>query len=147
MFSVLMPVYHKDNPVYFRAALASLVPQLAYVNEIVLVKDGPLGLALETALDAQRALLPLKVVALPQNAGLANALNAGLEHCRSAWVFRFDADDLCLPQPAALQSERIRAAPLDIPGGQIEECEPATLAVTGRRLVPCEAAQIRVFLR
>jgi glycosyltransferase involved in cell wall biosynthesis len=147
MFSVLMPVYHKDNPVYFRAALASLVPQLPHVNEVVLVKDGPLGLALEAALDAQRALLPLRVVALPKNAGLAAALNAGLAHCRSAWVFRFDADDLCLPQRAALQSERIRATPLDILGGQIEECEPATLAVTGRRLVPCEAAQIRSFLR
>ena len=38
MFSVLMPVYHKDNPVYFRAAL---VPQLPYFDEIVLVKDAP----------------------------------------------------------------------------------------------------------
>jgi glycosyltransferase involved in cell wall biosynthesis len=147
MFSVLMSVYHKDNPAYFRAALASLAPQLPHVDEVVLVKDGPLGGPLEAVVDAQRALLPLKVLALPQNVGLARALNAGLAHCRSAWVMRFDSDDLCLPQRAALQRERIGAGALDILGGQIEECEPATLAVTGRRLVPCEAAEIRRFLR
>ena len=147
MFSVLMPVYHKDDPVYFREALASLLPQLPWVDEVVLVKDGPLGAPLEAALDTQRALLPLRVVALPCNVGLARALNAGLAHCRSDWVFRFDADDLCVPERAALQSARLRAGGLDILGGQIEECDPATLAVTGRRLVPCEAQAIRSFLR
>jgi glycosyltransferase involved in cell wall biosynthesis len=147
MFSVLMPVYHKDNPCYFREALASLVPQLPYVDEVVLVKDGPLGAPLEAALDSQRARLPLREVALPKNVGLAGALNAGLARCRSAWVLRFDADDLCLPERAALQGERIRAEELDVLGGQIEECDPATLAVTGRRLVPCEAAEIRRFLK
>jgi glycosyltransferase involved in cell wall biosynthesis len=147
MFSVLMPVYHKDNPLYFREALASLAPQLPYVDEVVLVKDGPLGAPLEDALDGQRAHLPLRVVALPRNVGLARALNAGLARCRSAWVMRFDADDLCLPERAALQGERIREGGLDILGGQIEECDPSTRAPTGRRLVPCEAAEIRCFLR
>jgi glycosyltransferase involved in cell wall biosynthesis len=147
MFSVLLPVYHKDHPVYFREALASLAPQLAHIDEVVLVKDGPLGDALEAALDSQRVLLPLRVVALPHNVGLARALNAGLAHCRSDWVFRFDADDLCLPGRAALQSERIRGGGLDILGGQIEECDPATQAVTGRRLVPCDEEEIRRFLR
>jgi glycosyltransferase involved in cell wall biosynthesis len=87
------------------------------------------------------------VVALPHNVGLARALNAGLSYCKSDWVFRFDADDLCLPQRAALQSERIREDALDILGGQIEECDPATQAVTGRRLVPCDAGEIRRFLQ
>jgi hypothetical protein len=147
MFSVLMSVYRQDNPVYFREALASLAPQLPYVDEVVLVKDGPLGEALEAAIDGQRPVLPLREVALPQNVGLARALNAGLEHCKSDWVFRFDADDLCLPERAALQGERIRGGAFDIVGGQIEECEPATQAVTGRRLVPCEADEIRSYLR
>jgi glycosyltransferase involved in cell wall biosynthesis len=147
MFSVLMPVYHKENPVYFREALASLVPQLPYVDEVVLVKDGPLGEALEAVIDMQRALLPLHVVALPWNVGVAQALNAGLAQCRSDWVFRFDSDDLCVPDRAALQSARIREGGLDILGGQIVECDPATLAATGRRVVPCEAAGIRSFLR
>jgi glycosyltransferase involved in cell wall biosynthesis len=147
MFSVLMSVYHKDNPDYLREALASLVPQLPHVDEVVLVKDGPIGAALEGAITAFHSLLPLREVALPDNVGLARALNAGLVHCTSEWIFRFDADDICLPERAALQSERIRAGGLDILGGQIEECEPATQAVTGRRLVPCEAEGIRRFLR
>jgi glycosyltransferase involved in cell wall biosynthesis len=147
MFSVLMPVYHKDNPVYFDEALASLAPQLPWVDEVVLVKDGPLGPALEAALDVHRARLPLRELALPHNAGLARALNAGLAQCRADWVFRFDADDLCLPERAALQAERLREGLLDILGGQIEECDPATRAVTGRREVPCGAHEIRSYLR
>ena len=147
MFSVLMSVYHKDNPAYFREALASLGPQLPYVDEVVLVKDGPLGAALEAVIDSQRKLLPLREVALEQNVGLARALNAGLSRCKSEWVFRFDADDLCLPERAALQAEWLRNEALDILGGQIEECDPATQEVTGRRLVPCEAGEIRSFLR
>lgn len=147
MFSVLMSVYHKDNPVYLREALASLVPQLPYVDEVVLVKDGRLGPPLEAAIGAFRSQLPLRAIALPENVGLARALNAGLVHCASEWILRFDADDICLPERAALQSERIRAGGLDILGGQIEECDPATQTVTGRRLVPCEAGEIRRFLR
>lgn len=147
MFSVLMPVYHKDNPIYFQQALASLVPQLPYIEELVLVQDGPIGAALEEVVDAYRAVLPFHVLVLPQNVGLARALNAGLACCKSDWVFRFDADDLCLPERAALQSERIRDDVLDIVGGQIEECDPATQVVTGRRLVPCSADEIRGFLQ
>jgi glycosyltransferase involved in cell wall biosynthesis len=147
MFSVLMSVYHKDNPAYLAEALASLVPQLANVDQVVLVKDGPLGAGLEAAIDRWRAALPLWEVALPRNVGLARALNAGLAHCKSDWVLRFDADDLCVPERAALQRARIEDGALDILGGQIEECDPATLAVTGRRLVPCEEAAIRCFLR
>jgi len=147
MFSVLMSVYHKDQPEYFHAALASLAPQLPYVQQVVLVKDGPLGAPLEETVAAFRPVLPLHEVALPTNVGLARALNAGLAHCRADWVFRFDADDLCMPQRAALQSARIRCGDIDIIGGQIEECEPATQEVTGRRLVPCEEGAIRNFLR
>lgn len=147
MFSVLMSVYHKDNPLYFHEALASLAPQLPYVDEVVLVKDGPLTPALEATLDLHRARLPLRTLALPHNVGLARALNAGLEQCRSDWVFRFDADDLCLPGRAALQAGRIREGLLDILGGQIEECDPATQAVTGRRLVPCGEHEIRSWMR
>lgn len=147
MFSVLMSVYHKDNPLYFDEALASLAPQLPHVDEVVLVKDGPLGPPLEAVLDAHRTRLPLRELALTRNVGLARALNAGLEQCRADWVFRFDADDLCLPERAALQRTRIREGELDILGGQIEECDPATQAVTGRRTVPCGAHEIRAWLR
>ncbi|MBK4736712.1 glycosyltransferase [Noviherbaspirillum pedocola] len=147
MFSVLISVYRKDDPVYFSEALGSLVRQLQYIREVVMVKDGPIGAELEAVIASYRDALPIREVPLPQNVGLARALNAGLAHCRSEWVFRFDADDLCLPGRAALQWAAISCGALDIVGGQIQECDPATLAVTGVRKVPCQPADIRRFLR
>lgn len=49
-FSVLMPVYHKGNPVFFEAALNSVCrSQSTKPNEIVLVVDGPIGDPLDLA--------------------------------------------------------------------------------------------------
>jgi glycosyltransferase involved in cell wall biosynthesis len=147
MFSLLMSVFHKDDPVYFREALNSIVPQLRYMDEIVLVKDGPIGDRLQGVIEDFTGVLPIKEVALPENVGLAKALNVGLAHCRSEWVFRFDADDICMPARAAIQWSMINCASLDIVGGQIEEFDPKTLEGTGRRQVPCDGMEIRRFLR
>ena len=38
-FSVLMPVYFKENPEYFDTALESIVNQTLMPNEIIIVKD------------------------------------------------------------------------------------------------------------
>jgi glycosyltransferase involved in cell wall biosynthesis len=40
-FSVLMPVYCKENPIFFKQALNSIMQQTLMPNEIVIVKDGP----------------------------------------------------------------------------------------------------------
>ena len=41
-YSVLMPVYHKENPAYFYQAAASMMNQTIPPDEFVLVCDGPL---------------------------------------------------------------------------------------------------------
>jgi glycosyltransferase involved in cell wall biosynthesis len=147
MFSVLMSVYHCENPAYFQEALASLVSQVSYFEEVVLVKDGPIGDALSCVIDDASRMLPMKVVSLAQNVGLAHALNVGLQNCSSEWVFRFDADDVCEPGRASIQASALQDDGLDIVGGQIQECEPDTLAPIGIRRVPCEAADIERFLK
>ena len=41
-FSVLISIYYKESPIYFREALDSVFAQTLQPAEIVLVKDGPL---------------------------------------------------------------------------------------------------------
>ena len=50
-FSVLMSVYFKENPFYFKTALDSIVNQTLLPNEIVLIKDGPLCEELEKVIN------------------------------------------------------------------------------------------------
>jgi glycosyltransferase involved in cell wall biosynthesis len=98
-FSVLISVYEKENPAWFDLAMDSIWNQSLKPDEVVLVKDGPLTPGLETVLAKWNEKFGerMKTVALGRNAGLAAALNAGLQACRSEWVARMDTDDICLP--------------------------------------------------
>ena len=49
-YSVVMSVYAKDNPEWFKQAIDSLLNQTIQPDEIVVVADGPLTLQLNTVL-------------------------------------------------------------------------------------------------
>jgi len=70
-YSVLMPVYVKENPVYFRQAVESMMKQTAAPDEFVLVCDGPLNNALEAVIKIMTERWPdiVKIVRLPECGG------------------------------------------------------------------------------
>lgn len=96
-FSVLMSVYHAENPDYLQQALQSLHDQTLRASEVVLVEDGPLPKTLTAVIDIFRTSLNISTVKLATNSGLAVALNEGLKHCRHELVARMDSDDISLP--------------------------------------------------
>ena len=98
-FSVLMSIYHGEEPGHFRESIKSIFQQTLMPPEVVLVCDGPLTDALDTIIEEYQELYPdlLKVVRLPQNGGLGKALNEGLRHCRYELIARMDADDIAYP--------------------------------------------------
>lgn len=96
--SVLMSVYRAERPEYLRIALESLAAQTRPAEEVVLVEDGPLPDALHAVIADFRDTLNIRSVRLPQNVGLAGALNAGLARCSHELVARMDSDDISLPQ-------------------------------------------------
>ena len=101
--SVLMSVYRAERPEYLRTALESLVNQTLPADEVVLVEDGPLPDALHEVIAEFRERLHIKSVRLPENVGLARALNAGLAECSHELVARMDSDDISLPERFAKQ--------------------------------------------
>lgn len=123
-FSVLMSLYDKEQPEFLRQCLLSLVKQTLPADEIVLVFDGEINVSLETVVQGFLDKLPVKIVQLPQNLGLGQALAVGLTHCTHEWVFRMDTDDICIEKRFAQQITFIQNHPnISVIGGQIVEFE------------------------
>ena len=122
-FSVLLPVYHRDSPEFLRRAFGSVtVEQTLRPDEVVIVRDGPVGQELGQTLDELVATSPVRVVVveLAENVGLARALEQGLARCAHEIVARMDADDVSRPERFAVQVPLVVGG-LDIVGSAIEE--------------------------
>ena len=95
-FSVLMSLYHKENPDYLDLALQSVFKQTMLPDQVVLVLDGPIGDVLMSVVDKFKSdYAALDVYSQEVNRGLSAALNIGLEMCRNEIIFRMDTDDIC----------------------------------------------------
>lgn len=97
-FSVLMSLYHKENPHFFRESLESVFTNTIQPNQVVLIIDGPIGNELQAVVDEYSGKYStLDVYPQAVNRGLSTALNIGLEKCKNDIVFRMDTDDVCYP--------------------------------------------------
>ena len=124
-FSVLMSVYYKENPQYFRRALQSnIIDQKMPPTQLVLVCDGPLTEELDEVINEYENNYPniMKVCRLDENNGLGNALRYGLTQCDYDLVARSDSDDVCTPNRFALQVAYMEANPeIAASSGTIDE--------------------------
>ena len=124
-FSVLLPVYRGDDAGHLERGFRSVTQdQTLRPDEVVVVRDGPVGAEVAAVLGRLADLtdIPVRVVELPHNLGLARALERGLEACRHEIVARADADDISLPERFAVQIPMVASA-YDIVGSAIWEFE------------------------
>jgi len=143
-FSVLLPVWAGDEPGQLRRALASVTTeQELRPAEVLVVRDGPVPAGLQRVLDAAVAAgeVPVRVLALPANVGLARALEAGLAACAHDVVARMDADDVSLPQRFARQLPVV-AAGADLVGSGLLEMGSDEHHLVGRRTPPTDPRRI-----
>ena len=97
---VLMSTYASEKAENLRISLESLYNQTILPERIVLVIDGAIDREQEAVLaefSADPRRVKLTLVRLPENGGLAAAMNAGLVYCDCPFVMRMDSDDVCLP--------------------------------------------------
>ncbi|MDD3138605.1 MAG: glycosyltransferase [Lachnospiraceae bacterium] len=94
-FSVLMSIYYKENPSWFRDALESVFSQSIMPNEFVLVKDGPLTPDLNSVIEEFKLKYSsFKTIENETNLGLGLSLRKGVLSCSNDIIARMDSDDL-----------------------------------------------------
>ncbi|MEW1958965.1 glycosyltransferase [Kineococcus sp. NPDC059986] len=146
-FSVLLPVWARDDVAQLRRAVDSVtVEQQLRPDEVLVVRDGPVPPDLQRALDELSARPELRVLELPANVGLARALDEGLRHTAFDVVARMDADDVSLPGRFAAQLPLI-AAGADLVGAGLLEIGADEHDVVARRVPPTGAAEIARYAR
>ncbi|RGE23199.1 glycosyltransferase [Leucobacter sp. wl10] len=148
-FSLLLPVYGGDDPGFLRLAFESSVDlQTLRPAEAVIVQDGPVpeALAAELARIEAESPIPVRVVRLPENRGLTEALNRGLEACDHPVVARMDADDVSRPERFERQWELLQRG-YDLVGTGMEEFESDPGRPSGLRTPPVGSQRIRDHAR
>lgn len=112
--TVLMAVYNQQTHV--ARAIASILTQTLRDVDFLIVDDGstdatPDILARHAATDSR-----IRLLTLPQNGGLAAALQAGLAATDAPFVARMDSDDISCPERLAIQLATLRDGGLDVLG-------------------------------
>jgi glycosyltransferase involved in cell wall biosynthesis len=145
-FSVLICVYHRDDPGLFRRALESIFANTLQPVQVVLVVDGPVGLELSSVIDDfSVAHLSLCIVRCHENIGFSAALNKGLGVIDTDWVVRADADDWNLPRRFEALAQ-LMVPDLAIVGSLIAEINEQGEVYAVRR-VPLAHSEIQKYIR
>jgi len=106
--SILLPAY--DCEATLSECLESVVRQTETRFECIVVDDGSRDGTLDVARRFERRDARFRVVATPHT-GIVQTLNAGLPHCRGAFIARMDADDRMQPDRLALQKRALAERP------------------------------------
>ncbi|WP_165157710.1 glycosyltransferase [Parabacteroides sp. ZJ-118] len=150
-FSVVMSVYRNDKPEFVRRAVESVTTgQTRKPNEVVLVVDGLVPEALEVLVrDYEQVTNSIfKVIWLPKNKGLGNALRVGVEAASNEIIARMDSDDVSASDRFEKQISYMEEHPeCDLVGGQISEFIDEESNIVGKRIVPCEHDKILMWLK
>lgn len=145
-FSVLMSVYGKDNPAWFRQAVQSVLNQSVAPAEVILAADGPLTEELEAVITEFKD--NLKVVRLEKNSGRGAALGYAVPQCRYDVIALMDADDVCRKDRfektiSLFQNDTALA----VVGGQVQEVDAETLSPITLRKVPLTHTDIYQYVK
>lgn len=130
-FSVLMPVYDRDDLVLaFDSAINSCLQNTVLPDEIIIVVDGPVRSEFVSKIKSFEIKGLITVVWLSKNMGISAALNQGLRHVKSRYVFRADGDDVNRPNRFEIQLNMLNQG-FGLVGGAICERDQGgrTLAI------------------
>lgn len=148
-FTLLLPVYARDDPAQLVRAFRSAVDeQTLRPTEALIVRDGPIPEELAAVVDELIATspVPARLLPLPENVGLADALTAGLAACSHEVVARMDADDVAMPERFAKQLALLDAG-FDLVGSGLYEFEDDEAVTIGVRTPPTGEAHIKRYAR
>jgi glycosyltransferase involved in cell wall biosynthesis len=116
-----MSVYRADDPGHFMQALDSVLNQSVLPEEIILVIDGPIGDALNSAVLSYEHNPLLKLLRLPTNLGPGTARHRAISVASSPIVAVMDSDDICMRNRFESQIKALENQDIDLVGAFIAE--------------------------
>ena len=122
-YSVLMAVYGKEKPEFFRQSIESMLAQTLPFSDFVLVCDGALTHELNEVISwAQEEMgEKLQIIRQKENKGLGKALRTGVPRCRCSVIARMDSDDISRPDRCERQFRIIERDGYDLVSGTLQE--------------------------
>ena len=146
-YSVLMAVYKKEDPIFFRQSIESMLVQTLPFSDFVLVCDGPLTRELEGVIHwAEKKLGDrLQCIRLKENRGLGYALRTGVPRCRCSVIARMDSDDISRPDRCEKQFRILEQDGYAIVSGTLEEFAETPGDLQRFRILPRTSAEIRNY--
>jgi len=148
-FSVLISIYKNEQPEFLRQCFDSIFSQTLPASEVILVEDGPLTEELYSVIrQYEKQHHELKIIKIPQNMGLGNALNEGLRHCSNDLVARMDSDDISCPHRFKEQVSFMESHPdYDVVSAWVDEFLNNPSNVVSTRKLPQHNNEIIIFGR
>lgn len=144
-FSVLISLYNKESPNYYRQCLDSIVKQTLLPTEVIIIYDGFVNNELESVTNEYLNVLNIFVFKLEHNVGLGNALNYGLTKCKYDIILRMDTDDICYPNRFQVQTKFLdENKDVDVLGSAIVEFDDNSFSER-RKILPIEYDDIKKF--
>lgn len=139
LVSVLLPVFNGAG--LLASAIESILAQTYADFELIVVNDGSSD---DSSLVARGFSDPrIRIIDLPTNGGLINALNVGLDEARGEFVARMDHDDIAHPERLERQVSAMFASGAIICGSAIQPFG----AIRGKSVAyPLNDAAIRASL-
>ncbi len=149
--AVLLPVYRKDSPIYFKQAIDSLLGQSYQNVRIYIGIDGPVDGELKQLLEQSAGNTKIQLCWFKENRGLACVLNDLIAEARKdgfEYYARMDADDISEKTRFERQLKFLQEHPrVDVVGGAIEEIDGES-EFNGKRVVyPLTHEDCRRFFR
>ncbi len=148
-FTCCMSVYKNDNPNHFMTAIRSIINQTVKPDEIILVVDGPIPEALESAVKTLLSELNiLTVIRFDENKGHAAARQAGVDNASNELIAIMDSDDIAVENRFEIQLGDLDEHPeVSVIGGNISEFIDTVDNVVGKRMCPESNDDIIAYLK
>ena len=149
-YSILMSVYYKENPEYFKEAIESMLNQTIRSNDFVIVCDGPLTDELYNVLTYFESIPENYIhrLQLEKNCGLGIALNKGLSICKNELIARMDSDDIAVANRIEIQLEEFKKnESLVMCGSYLDEFDKEISDTNSIKKVPLGKEDIKEYIK
>lgn len=149
-YSILMSVYYKDNPIWLKEAIESMLNQTIQTNDFVIVEDGRLTEELEDVIGFYEKNYKeiFNVIRIEKNRGLGPALAIGVINCKNELIARMDADDYSVRNRCEKQIKIFdNNNELDIVGSSIAEFIDNIKNIQSYRILPESDEEIKKYAK